>query len=149
MVLLDVAPVALPGVTVDADAAPAISPRLESRGFYERMEDSSNGVFWTAQQIIERDPDDWDDLLRGVRFPRTRAATSFGRTQTGECGRTAQPIAFLDGAHVGYLDVLVESVRPENIEGLEIYRSVAGLPVQFNVMGAECGVVVVWLRGTF
>jgi len=148
VVLLEVAPVALPGVTVDA-AAPALSPRLQTRGFYERMEENSNGVFWTAQQILDRDPDDWDDLLRGVRFPRTRAGTSFGRTQTGECGRTAQPIAFLDGAHVGYLDVLVESVRPENIEGLEIYRGVAGLPIEFNILGAECGVVVVWLRGTF
>jgi hypothetical protein len=150
MVSLDVAPIALPGVTIEA--APVLSPKLQQRGFYERMESNSNGVFWTSVQIIERDPDDWDDLLRGVRFSRTRAATTFGRARTGVCGGPdpeAQPIAFLDGAHVGYLDVLVESVRPENIEGLEIYRSIAGLPVEFNIMGAECGVVVVWTRGTF
>ncbi|MEQ1855068.1 MAG: carboxypeptidase regulatory-like domain-containing protein [Longimicrobiales bacterium] len=147
-VSLDVAVLALPGVTVET-AAPARSNRLEARGFYERMEDSSSGIFWTAIDIMERDPDDWDDLLRGVRFSRTRAATSFGLTMTGNCGRTALPLAFLDGAFVGDLTVLTESVRPENIEGLEIYRGVAGLPIEFNLLGAECGVVVVWTRGTF
>jgi hypothetical protein len=45
--------------------------------------------------------------------------------------------------------VPVETVRVETIEGVEIYRGVASLPAQFNREGAECGVIVVWSRGTF
>ena len=144
LVSLDVAPVALPSVAVEA--APTRSVRLESRGFYERMAKSSNGVFWTSQDIVARDVGDWDELLRGVRFPRTRAAGTFGRSQTGVCGRDTEPLAFLDGAHIGDLLALVDGVRVETIEGMEIYRSVADLPIEFNIMGAECGVVVVWTR---
>ena len=143
-VALDVSPIALPGVA--AEATPTRSPRLEARGFYERMENNRQGIYWTSVDIIERDPGDWSDLLRGVRFPRTRAAGSFGNTQTGICGRTAEPLAFLDGAHIGDIYALVEAVRVEMIEGMEIYRGIAGLPVEFNLLGAECGVIVVWTR---
>ena len=157
LVALDVEPIALPALAVDA-AVTARSPRLEERGFYARRAQSSNGVFWTAPEIEARDADDWDDLLRGVRFPRTRAGQTFGVAQTGPCGSAmrndlgdptvmaAEPIAFLNGNHVGNLPQLTESVKPEMIDGLEIYRGVAGLPPEFNILGAECGVVAVWTR---
>jgi len=167
-VALDVAPIALPGVAVAARSN-ASSPRLQAQGFYERERASSNAVFYTAEDIAARQMKDWQDVLRGIRFTRTRAFTSFGNAgdvpepsqfaspraaalmaeREGQCGTDTDPIAFLDGNFVGRLSQLVETVRVETIEGVEIYRGVASLPVQFNREGAECGVVAVWSLGSF
>jgi len=142
-VTLDVAVLALPAVSVEATSARL--PGLVARGFYERMEKTPSGaVFWTADDIAARDVDDWDDLMRGIRFGRPRAATTFGRVLTGVCGVDAEAIAFLDGAHIGYVSALARSVRPDTIAGVEVYQGVAGLPIEFNLHGADCGVVVVW-----
>jgi hypothetical protein len=166
-VSLDVAPIALPGVSVAA-AGPS-SPRLQSNGFYERERSSSNAVFYTADVIRQRGFDDWEDVFRGIRFARTSSYTSFGNAgdvpppasttspraaalmaeRQGQCGTDTDPIAFLDGNYIGRLSQLTATVRIETIEGVEIYRGVASLPVQFNREGAECGVVAVWSLGTF
>jgi hypothetical protein len=147
-VTLDVAVVALPGL--DVEAAPARLPGLVARGFYERMEKTTSAaVFWTADDILARDVDDWDDMMRGIRFGRPRAATTFGRAGTGVCGVNQEALAFLDGAYIGYVSALARTVRPEAIAGLEVYQGIAGLPIEFNLHGADCGVVVVWtFRGT-
>jgi hypothetical protein len=147
-VTLDVAVVALPGVNVEA--GPARIPGLVARGFYERMENTPSGaVFWTSEDIDARDVDDWDDLMRGIRMGRPRAATTFGRAGTGVCGVNTEALAFLDGAYIGYVSSLARSVRPETIAGVEVYQGIAGLPIEFNLHGADCGVVVVWtFRGT-
>ena len=56
---------------------------------------------------------------------------------------------FLDGTFVGDVSALARSIEPADIAGLEIYQGIAGLPIDFNVHGADCGVVVVWtIRGT-
>lgn len=147
-VTLDVAVVALPGVTVEA--APARLPGLVARGFYERMEKTTSAaVFWTADDILARDADDWEDLVRGIRFGRPRAATTFGRAGTGVCGVNMEALAFLDGAYIGSVSALARSIEPADIAGLEVYQGIAGLPIEFNLHGADCGVVVVWtFRGT-
>jgi len=147
-VTLDVAVVALPGLSVEA--APARLPGLVARGFYERMEKTGSGaVFWTAQEILARDADDWEDLVRAIRMGRPRAATTFGRAGTGVCGVNQEALAFLDGTFVGEVSNLARSIEPADIAGLEVYQGIAGLPIDFNVHGADCGVVVVWtIRGT-
>jgi hypothetical protein len=178
-VSMDIAPIALPGVSVEATGPR--SERLQTRGFYQRQQASSNAVFFTADDIRARSAKDWEDLLRGVRFTRTRAYTSLGgagdpitppggttgglpgggggpgrdaaaaaiAAREGQCSSDTDPIAFLDGTYVGTLSQLTRTVRVETIEGLEIYRGVASLPIEFNRLGAECGVVVVWSIGAF
>ena len=50
----------------------------------------------------------------------------------------------MDGTLTG--NMLMDEVRPEDVEGLEIYRGAASLPPEFNKGSAMCGAVVIWTR---
>lgn len=57
-------------------------------------------------------------------------------------------LLFLSGVRIGSADEVDVDflVSPESLEGLEVYTTVAGLPMQFNVPGAACGVIAFWTR---
>ena len=40
----------------------------------------------------------------------------------------------------------VNSIPPEQIEGIEAYSSASQVPVRFNKTGSGCGVLVIWTR---
>jgi hypothetical protein len=46
--------------------------------------------------------------------------------------------------HAALFDI--NSISPQNIEGIEVYRSAAQIPAQFNRTSSSCGVVLVWTR---
>ena len=148
-VLLDVEPVDVPGVTVEAARVPV---RLQ--GFYERME-TATGVFLTREDIDAREPRRMTDLLAPMRTTRrSRAASTFGRAMDSEC---RVPLVFIDGQLVGdanrpvYVDPNMQPsinqyLDPDQVEAIEIYDAVASVPTQFSLLGSGCGVVVVWTR---
>ncbi len=41
---------------------------------------------------------------------------------------------------------VIDQLQPEQIEAIEVYRGPAEVPAEFNISGADCGVVVIWMR---
>ena len=160
--------VMLAPVTVVARAG-RTSPVLQ--GFYERMENGF-GRYFSRDQIERRSPGQITDLLRmvpGVRF-HTRGSgvgldISFGRALMRPGGCPVQ--IFLDGMRVNRpappmagRDTLIDLTtspldeglsidalaHPSELEGIEIYPGMAGVPAQFMGPDARCGTVAIWTR---
>jgi carboxypeptidase family protein/TonB-dependent receptor-like protein len=154
-VALTPAPVAVGTVAASSRRMP-LSPPL--RRFYERME-RGRGSFVTREQIDRRKPRRLTDLFReipGVRVaptPRGERLVMTGATpamyrvdprwEPGDC-----PVQYyLDGISYqpDYAGV-PNDVRPDEVEGIEVYRRLSEVPVEYRRPGAECGVVLIWLR---
>lgn len=131
-------------VTAKAPPRTRFEERLaESRGF---------GRFVTREQIEARGTPFLCDLLRGQPGLRVAGGNSSGcvvrvsraqglSIQAPDCA----PGFFLDGARLN-IDLLENNgIPPSNIEGIEIYRSSAETPGEFNAFNT-CGVIAVWTR---
>jgi hypothetical protein len=131
----------LPTLGVVAERPTSIPERL--RGFYKRREDG-RGIFLTHEEILARNPRRMTDLFVGVRF--TRTVRTFGRADVEPC---RAPLVFIDGLFAGgdtYEVNLNDRLRPEQVEGIEMYDGIAMVPVEFSRIGSGCGVVVIWTR---
>jgi hypothetical protein len=42
--------------------------------------------------------------------------------------------------------VLGDDVRPNEVEGIEVYRRLSEVPAEYRKAGSECGVVLIWLK---
>jgi hypothetical protein len=142
-------------IRMDQDAIPleplVVTARRAGRlaGYYERLERPGFARFVTRSQIERRPGAQTTDLLRdlpGVTIRRIRTSTGTGDNmitmRLGQC----LPVVYIDGIQVpqvqgGGMDVLL---RPEMIEGVEVYTGAAGVPTQFASDG--CGVVAFWTR---
>lgn len=149
-VRLRVDPVALNPVRAEA-ATPASWARdmLESRGFFARRA-SGPGVFMVREEITRNNPRSMAQLLSrhrrlNVRYDAMTTAPSPRRRGMGPTAMSGCRAAFfLDGILVEGFDV--NSIRPEDVEALEIYRGSSELPPAFNRGTSGCGAVVIWSR---
>ncbi len=154
--VLTVAPVTLPGVSVTGEAGR--HHHLELAGFYDRQR-MGLGAFIERAQIERWTPTGTTDILRrtpgvailpnanrGRRHPRlgmdTRAYIISLR------GDRCDPLIFLDGMYLGDArDVDIDVVIPwTHIEAVEIYRGPAEVPMQFRRFNKPCGSLVIWTR---
>ncbi|MDP9347783.1 MAG: Plug domain-containing protein, partial [Gemmatimonadota bacterium] len=58
------------------------------------------------------------------------------------------PRVYLDGIrafHDGNM-IIDNLVSPMDLEGIEVYRSSAEVPVQYGGMDAGCGAILIWSR---
>jgi len=149
------APMQLDPLRVTARVAPPRRRSLEMAGFYERerygmgrfirREDFENRSNLTTAQILAREP---GTLLMGsgpheyVVFSRSSTVGAFLRHGAGYC----PPLLYLDGAKVGSSTDISSVVTPETVEAVELYRSTAEIPVQYNGSDSSCGVILVWTR---
>jgi hypothetical protein len=103
--------------------------------------------------------------------PRSGGASSkivFGRSigSRGAEGMLCEPVVFVDGVRVMVdagqafapqrglpalvsgmpVNVLDQLTTPGEIQGIEMYSSVASAPPQYASKGAECGVILVWTK---
>lgn len=133
---LTVDPIELAPVTVTARRS-----ILYSRGFYRRKE-SGQGTFLERDDIAAMRPRLMSDVLRrvaGIAVGRSDI-TMRGSRNFGSC-----PIQYyIDGTMTGVLNV--DNISPEVVEGIEIYRGAATVPIEFNLGRAMCGVIVIWTR---
>jgi hypothetical protein len=55
---------------------------------------------------------------------------------------------FLNGLYIGssYYNHIDELLPLVDVEAIEVYTSIGGLPAEFNRPGAVCGVIVFWTR---
>lgn len=153
-------PVATPldTVTVVAERV-AVEKRLGylvDAGFYNRRH-WGFGLFITRARIDSVRPWVISDLFYGISGVRVycprlgmcdllmpAAATMFYR---GTCW----PSVILDGVVIrpGGVDralMLDELLNPFNIEAIEVYRSPAGVPVQYSGYLSPCGAIIAWTR---
>ncbi len=120
--------------------------------FYERMKESNGfGTFVTREQIEQRNTPFTCDLLRGrlglrviqtgstcnIRMSRNQGA-SF---QNADCA----PTLIVDGSRSDISLLETNSLPPSSLEGVEIYRSAAEAPMEYNG-AAFCGVIALWTK---
>jgi hypothetical protein len=143
-------------VTVEAIALEPITvvarPRYRTPGlaeFHERVK-SGHGQFITRADFDRVRPSRFSDMLRGVPGLQiicelTRCMVQFQRNRRvrGDC----KVQIFVDGTP--YDPETIDFLRPEEIEGVEIYSGPSDVPVRFARGGSNatrCGVVAIWLR---
>jgi hypothetical protein len=154
---LSMTPVAteLAPVTVEAEAPTSRRNLAE----FERRRATTTGTFVTRAEFMETEPRETTDILRRMRGIRIRPGTGFtmpwiitssrgARSGDATMGGQCFPIVFIDRQFVGHTGTVpVDNVIPvDQIEAVEFYASVAGLPPEFNRRGAACGVLVFWSR---
>ena len=141
--------------------AEARSYHLEMQGFYERKTKGlDTGIFFSPEQLEERRPLNVTDLFWGL--PGTRVIVS-QQGQTGVYFRAGErwtqvcwPMVYLDRHLIsaGGLPnpvgtepaVLNEMISPFDLAAIEVYRSPAEVPPEFNGANAGCGVIVLWTK---
>jgi hypothetical protein len=140
---LEPQPVQLAAVRVRA--APPL-PLVGTR-FYSRRK-AGIGTFLTRAEIESARPRSLSDFLRGrvagVDLTPAIAGTAHA-SMRGNVGRDCPIQFYLDGVQT--LAYEVDDVKPYDVEGLEIYRGAASVPVIFNKGTAACGAIVVWTKG--
>lgn len=129
-------------------------------GFYARAERGLGGVFFQRDDIERLAPARVSDLLvtvPGVRLSGSGTGLSrtvtMARTLPGVGGGPCPVEIFVDGVRTSRsrltdpsgipIDDLVNLV---DLEGLEIYRGISGVPAEFFTPDARCGVIAIWTR---
>lgn len=134
-------PMALEELTVSVPK----SARLEQTGFYARKA----WVESTGQDLADfYDPDEFQErrlknVPEYVRWSRIRFVY-------GGC----EPSVYVDGRlirhrpRMNYWDLVDQHVRPSDVEGMEVYRSIStAVPLEFrDDVSSSCGAVLVWTK---
>jgi len=136
--------------------------------FHARRERGGAGFFLTREDVWRSRPIRLSDLLQGVPGVQVSPASGMGAGRlvsmsppgparsTGSCpvqvfldGKpTARRMLSVGGGGLSALDgvPIDDLVRPEQIEGVEIYRASGGVPSEFLTPDAGCGVIAIWTR---
>lgn len=143
---------ATPLEEVVVSGTPDVHPSMAE--FYRRMSEG-HGHFITREDIERERPmllSDLFDQVPGVRLEcryGRQCWIDMGRSQPSMVGRPVCHVQyFVDGVRYGTAaeEVDINSFRPEDIEGIEIYRGASNVPSRYTGRDARCGVVLVWLR---
>lgn len=140
-------------LVVEARSAMDIGPLSGYFARMQRQETLGFGHVLSRDQIDERAAVDVADLLRDVprvmvvpqRAGRPPAIVLIGRG--GQC----TPKVYIDGVHqnrggaAGAAAVVDESVRPSDLEGVEVYRGLGEMPGEYYDEN-HCGVILLWTR---
>jgi hypothetical protein len=111
------------------------------RAGFERRRRTMGGTFITREEIEERNPQVFTDLLRMVPGARVVPVSSFGRGVLfrGQC----VPELYVDGMRLASTLDLDAVIQPMDVEAMEVYTG-AHLPAEFGP--TPCGAIVVWTR---
>ena len=118
------------------------------KGYYERLEKKSSGVFITREQIDRENPRMLGQLLQHV--PGITATTRRGGvTNIRMRGRNCWPLVWVDGTAMPSGDVDIDTFSPSSIHGIEIYLGSTTAPARYtyNRDLSSCGTILIWSRG--
>jgi hypothetical protein len=110
------------------------------REFYEHKRTSRFGQFVEREEIKRRDPTHISDLLRSMRGVEV---TSQGGVGNQVRVRGCRPMVWLNGLRMPEAEV-DEVAHPTDVEAIEVYVSMTGMPARFLDLVGKCGVVAVW-----
>ena len=110
------------------------------REFYHHKRANRLGVFLEREDIERREVSQISDLLRTMRGVQITASQAGGnRVRLRGC----RPSIWLNGLRV--MDVEVDEVaHPADVDAIEIYLSIAGMPARFVDQDERCGAIAVW-----
>ena len=142
-IVLQPIPVMMPEIVIEADRTRLIVGQLGE--FYRRSREG-RGTFFTRADLEQRHADEVHQVLRAVPGADIIYLGNFRRTvRLALDRRMACPVVyFIDGIRSN--ERMALSIRPEHLEGIEVYRRPAEIPPEFNVLGASCGVIALWSR---
>jgi hypothetical protein len=128
-------------VSVPGPERRRLSPGLDN--YRHRQRNGVGGRFITRDQVQARNPSRVTDMLSQAGFIVAGSMLYLPRTRCA-------PLFFMDGVQMtrrgqNPFDV-INSVHPEDVEGIEIYSGRSTMPAEFGSPGAECGVIAVWTR---
>lgn len=128
--------------------AEARTARLEHAGFYNRRS-GGLGLFITRDEFDLRRPRYATDILRGAPGVRVVPAPNgntirFMRSE-GAGFRGCAIRIWVDGMLVGDENTF-DFLHPDDIEAVEVYRGIGGIPAQYGGAESACGVILVWTR---
>jgi hypothetical protein len=136
----------LAAVTVEGQRVPSEAPDE-----FEQRRKSGLGRFITRDDIVRRNPIQLFHMFDGMPGllvdQRTgRLSNLRGASMSGNC----EPNYFVDGirfdAGPGNASGPLTFFNPNDVAGIEVYRSVATLPQQYGGSNAACGAVLIWTR---
>ncbi len=125
---------------------------LIENGFYDRRR-KGFGYFLTREEIERKIPLTMGDVLRdipGIHVSCGFVVCRFSIAAQPFLLKPCLPTVVLDGVTVsvggsrGAGDV--GFISPFNVEGVEVYTSPAGLPVQYSGYMSPCGAILIWTR---
>ena len=113
-------------------------------GFYERARRRAFGNFITRDDIEDRKPIQTTDLLRtipGIQLTPSRFGARYNVRMRG-----CVPRVYLDGIPIRMAGLTIDDlVHPNELEGIEVYRSAAEVPGEF-ASPSGCGAIGLWTR---
>jgi hypothetical protein len=141
LIMLEATPALLPRVDVEAEGDEMAGWLRE---FNERRRTNRFGKYFTRETIKKSGKQQASEILRttpGV----TLSALRFGNAVRVR-GCQMAPVIWLDGIRVPLAE-FDEVSRAEDIAGLEVYLSGAGVPAAFmDRSNSDCGTIVIWTR---
>jgi carboxypeptidase family protein/TonB-dependent receptor-like protein len=146
-IVLAVQPTLVDSVLVSG--TPEVSPRMVS---FEERRARGVGSFITRKDIEKRRPHVMSEMLRtvpGVRLDRANSGRN-SVDMTRNFDRRSKSICpvqlFVDGHPYRAYGFGLDNFIPEEVEAIEVYRSVSELPPEYNFGSASCGVIALWTR---
>lgn len=136
-VALAVLPVPLDTIRTEAEA---LQENLRQAGFYRRQQ-MGLGDFLTRAEIARGAAFDVWAVLRRIPFVDVLDAGP-GRRFVLMANGTCRPLLYVDGLRTP--DLI--GIPVEIIDGIEVYRRPALVPVEYNAGGRACGAVLIWTR---
>lgn len=129
---------------------------LEMEGFYGRQETGLHtGIFMSPKILEERQPLRVTDMffeIPGTRVIETQVGGRGVYFRSGErFNEICWPMVFMDRQLLrsgGFEDPaeLDELAQAFDVAAIEVYRSAAEIPPEFNGANAGCGVIVMWTK---
>lgn len=142
-IMLQPLPVILPEVVVEAERTRIVTGPLGD--FYRRQREGS-GWFFTRADIDARGADELRQIVRVIPGANVEYVGGLRYTiHLVDNQRVRCPVVyFVDGIQAN--EQMALSIKPERLDGIEVYRRATEIPPEFNVRGASCGVMVLWSR---
>jgi hypothetical protein len=136
---------------LEVTEAPPRRPRGLGREAFEERRRMGFGEFIDSTVLRRHEHLQLPDLLRRYQGIYVRPTDSFGGGVAMSARRYCPMQVFLDGAILyrpgqGPPPDLKRLVDISSLEAVEIYRSVAGTPIEFGGHTAACGTLVLWTR---
>lgn len=136
LVTLATLPMLLDTVVTEAQAT---SENLRRAGYLNRQR-AGFGYFVDRDGIARLNAFDIADVLR--RVPFVQSVDAFGAPRILSEGRTCRPALFLDGMPTSS----VAALPVELVDGIEVYRHTADIPIEYTRARSMCGAVLIWTR---
>jgi hypothetical protein len=142
-------------VVASARGATTVRDSIARSGFEQRARRKGSGSFIRAADIAKQQPATISELFRshpGVRIDDSAGVRQIvslrtaRRTPVNSTRRCVLRLA--ENGHMMPADFSVDDVRPEDVQGIEVYLEPTSIPVEFSNIrqDAPCGLVLVWTK---